>query len=152
MKTMNKLFWHKSKEEADKILKEDPKNSIKLWIKNLCLKTDTGTRFYYYMHRISLMYGHITRMLMLMALILAGTIYAGFLIINDQTWLVWLALINVFFKNIGIYAIDIISYAIMIAFAFLLGALILALAYYIVYFIIYCVYKIIVNIIAAIFF
>lgn len=149
MKTMSKLFWYRSKEDADKILKEDPKNPIKLWIKDLCLKTDTGTRFYYYMHRISLMYGHITRMLMLMALILAVIVRAGFIIASHP---VWLAVISAISKNIGIYILGILLYAIVILFAFFLGIVILTLMYFVVYFAIYYIYRMIVNIIAAIFF
>lgn len=152
-----------SEEEAERVLYEDPKNPIKLAIKHVLIKTKLGTRFYYYMHKLSLMYGHFVRRCLAVfgiLLLSVSLIYAGS---QNQTILQFLAnlgtnlsligqaialyggqILSSFFALLGV----IIIYAVMAAFWIML-ALIVA---YIVYSLAVIVYKIVINVIAAIFF
>lgn len=71
-------FKVRTKADVNKILTQDPKNSLRLWIKHLCLRTETGTKLYYFMHKINLMYGRLIGLLMFFTL---GTISAIILLI-----------------------------------------------------------------------
>lgn len=152
-----------SEEEAERVLYEDPKNPIKLAIKHVLIKTKLGTRFYYYMHKLSLMYGHFVRSCLAVfgiLLLSVSLIYAGS---QNQTILQFLAnlgtnlsligqaialyggqILSSFFALLGV----IIIYAVMAAFWIMLALI----AAYIVYSLAVIVYKIVINVIAAIFF
>lgn len=152
-----------SEEEAERVLYEDPKNPIKLAIKHALIKTKLGTRFYYYMHKLSLMYGRFVRRCLAVfgvLLLSVSLIYAGS---QNQTILQFLAnlgtnlslmgqaialyggqILGSFFALLGV----IIIYALAAAFWIILALLVA----YSVYNLAVIVYKIVINIIAAIFF
>lgn len=152
-----------SEEEAERVLYEDPKNPIKLAIKHVLIKTKLGTRFYYYMHKLSLMYGHFVRSCLAVfgiLLLSVSLIYAGS---QNQTILQFLANLGTNLSLIGqaiaLYGGQILSsffallgvmiiYAVMAAFWIMLALI----AAYIVYSLAVIVYKIVINVIAAIFF
>lgn len=71
-------FKVRTKADVNKILTQDPKSPLRLWIKHLCLRTKTGTKLYYFMHKINLMYGSSIGLLMFFTL---GTISAIILLI-----------------------------------------------------------------------
>ena len=152
-----------SEEEAEKVLYDDPKNPIKLAIKHALIKTKLGTKFYYYMHKLSLMYGHFVRRCLAVfgvLLLSASLVYAGS---QNQTILQFLANLGTNLSLIG-QAIVLYGGQILSSFFALLGVIIiyaLVAAFWIVitlivadivYSLAVIVYKIVINVIAAIFF
>lgn len=152
-----------SEEEAEKVLYDDPKNPIKLAIKHALIKTKLGTKFYYYMHKLSLMYGHFVRRCLAVfgvLLLSASLVYAGS---QNQTILQFLANLGTNLSLIG-QAIVLYGGQILSSFFALLGVIIIyalvaafwivitLIVAYIVYSLAVIVYKIVINVIAAIFF
>lgn len=139
------MSWTRTEAEANEILTRDPKNPIKLWIKHLCLKTNTGTKLYYYMHKLSLMYGRLTRFLMLLTLIAIACVKLGFIIAAQPKLLATI---------FGIILGALEAVVIFIAYLFLLVLVIFLvnIVFCIIRSVIHYTIKAIVNIVAAVLF